>query len=278
LVSLAPLLPSRTTQLANLARWKQFWKEPGRLDLLRKTLSVEGGRLHFAQGAFDPFLQGLEKEHAPFDVAALRQIAGPLLEPLFLLPSRGLGVINLIPDSEQAAEALSASGLSLPPGVETVSQRRFAMLLQHCLEQDFWRFLLGAMGVVVVILAVLLRRLSQVVLTLLPTVTGLEVMLAIMVLLGLRVNMFNVAALVLVTGLSIDFGVFAVYRGREQDRTQDLAVATSALTTVGGFGALSLAHHPAMFSLGITVVLGLIPALICALVVVPAWQCSRATS
>jgi predicted RND superfamily exporter protein len=57
-----------------------------------------------------------------------------------------------------------------------------------------------------------------------------------------------------------------------------LAVTTSALTTVGGFGALSLAHHPALFSLGITVVLGLIPALICALIVVPAWQYRRATS
>jgi predicted exporter len=278
LVSLAPLLPSRTTQLANLARWRQFWQEPGRLERLRETLNVEGRKLHFAAGTFDPFLQWVEKEHAPFDTAQLRQVAGTILEPLFLLPSHGLGVINLIPDSEQATDALRTSGAPLPPGVETVSQKRFASLLQHCLERDFWRFLLGAMGVVVLILAVLLRRLSQVILTLLPAVTGLEVMLAVMVLLGLRVNMFNVAALVLVIGLSIDFGVFAVYRARERNRTQDLAVTTSALTTVGGFGALSLAHHPALFSLGITVVLGLIPALICALVVVPAWQYRRATS
>jgi predicted exporter len=187
-------------------------------------------------------------------------------------------VISLIPDDEQATEALSAARASLPPGVETVSQRRFASLLQRYLERDFWRFLLGALGIVVFILAVLLRRLSLVILTLLPTVTGLEVMLAIMVLLGLRVNMFNVAAIVLVIGLSIDFGVFAVYRSREHSRARDLALTTSALTTVGGFGALSLAHHPAMFSLGITVVLGLIPALICALVVVPAWQYRGATS
>ncbi len=277
-VSLAPLLPSRATQLANLARWKEFWNEPGRLELLRETLNVQGRKLHFAEGTFNPFLQWVGKEHAPFDIAELRRIAGPLLEPLFLLPSHGLGVINLIPDSEQAMAILNTSSWSLPPGVETVSQRRFAALLQQSLERDFWRFLLGAMGIVVLILAVLLRRLSQVVLTLLPTVTGLEVMLAIMVLLGLRVNMFNVAAIVLVIGLSIDFGVFAIYRSRERNRTQDLAVTTSALTTVGGFGALSLAHHPALFSLGITVVLGLIPALICALVVVPAWQYCRAAS
>jgi predicted exporter len=280
LVSLAPLLPSRATQLANLARWREFWKEPGRLEQLRGTLNTQGRKLHFAEGVFDPFLQWIEKEHVPFEMTELRQLAGPLLEPLFLLSSGGLGVINLIPDNEPVGTNDDSPSLArandysplLPPGVEIVSQRRFASLLQHSLEGDFWRFLLGALGIVVLILAVLLRRLSLVILTLLPAVTGLEVMLAIMVLLGLRVNMFNVAALVLVIGLSIDFGVFAVYRSRERNRAQDLAVTTSALTTVGGFGALSLAHHPALFSLGITVVLGLLPALICALVVVPAWQ------
>jgi predicted RND superfamily exporter protein len=59
---------------------------------------------------------------------------------------------------------------------------------------------------------------------------------------------------------------------------QDLAVTTSALTTISGFGALSLAQHPAMFSLGITVVLGLTPALLCALFVVPALQYRSSTS
>jgi predicted exporter len=278
LVSLAPLLPSRATQLANLARWRQFWKEPGRLEQLRETLNVQGRRLHFTAGTFDPFLCSLGREHEPFDVAELRRMAGPLLESLFLLPSHGLGVINLIPDSEQTTETFRVSSEDLPAQVQTVSQRRFASILQQSLEEDFWRFLVGSLGIVVLILIVLLRRLPLVLLTLLPTVAGLEVMLAAMVLLGLRVNMFNVAALVLVVGLSIDFGVFAVYRPREQSRAQDLAVATSALTTISGFGALSLAHHPAMFSLGITVVLGLIPALLCGLLVVPAWQYPRSAA
>ncbi len=158
LVSLAPLLPSRSTQLANLARWRQFWQEPGRLEQLQETLKTQGRKLHFAEGTFDPFLHGLSQEHEPFDVAELRQTAGPLLEPLFLLPSHGLGVINLIPDSEQMIETLFASDLRLPPSVQTVSQRRFASILRQSLERDFWRFLLGALAFVVVILAVVLRR------------------------------------------------------------------------------------------------------------------------
>jgi predicted exporter len=85
----------------------------------------------------------------------------------------------------------------------------------------------------------------------------------------MKVNIFNVAASVLVIGLSIDYGVFMAHK---KSRSTDLSVITSAITTVGGFGALALAHHPAMFSLGITVVLGIIPSMICALIVLPALQ------
>jgi predicted exporter len=272
LVSLAPLLPSRATQLANLARWRQFWNEPGRREGVREALAEQGRKLHFTAGTFDPFLQWVQQERQPFDIAELRQLAGPLLEPLFFQQTAGLGLINFIPDNEAAGAARDTAGLNLPPGVQTVSQRQFAAALRHSLEGDFRRFLLGAAVMVVLLLAVTLRRASQVILSLLPALAGLEVMLAVMALLGLRINLFNVAASVLVIGLSIDYGVFMVCRSRATDQATDLAVLTSALTTVTGFGALALARHPALFSLGITVVLGLIPSMLCALVVVPALQ------
>lgn len=272
LVSLAPLLPSRATQLANVARWQRFWQEEGRLETLRATLDTKGRELGFSQNAFGPFFQWLAQEWKPFEVADLVQTAGPLLEPFFLQQPQGLGLINLVPDNDQTVQLFGASGLSLPPGVEAVSQRWFASILRGSLERDFRRFLLTALGVVLVVLTVALRRLRQVVLCLLPAVTGLALMLAVMGLLGMKVNLFNMAASVLVMGLSIDYGVFMVRRSHGQDGAVERAVVASALTTLSGFGALSLARHPAMFSLGITVVLGIIPAMLCALVVLPALQ------
>jgi predicted exporter len=125
---------------------------------------------------------------------------------------------------------------------------------------------------VVIVLSVTLRQLHSVILCLLPAVTGLLVMPAVMSLTGLSINMFNMAASVLVLGLSIDYGVFMVRRGHRNDGAEERAVIASALTTLCGFGALALAQHPAMFSLGITVVLGIVPAMLCALFVVPVLQ------
>jgi uncharacterized protein len=275
LVSLAPLLPSHATQLANIARWRQFWKEQGRLEQLREALNAQGAKLHFAAGTFEPFIQSLEKDPEPFGVEDLRQAAGPLLDTLFIQQPTDVGLISLLPDNEQLTEAFGTANQNLPPGVELVSQKQFASVLRNTLEGDFRRFILLAMITVVFVTTAILRRGSQVVLSLLPALTGLEVMLATMVLLGLKVNLFNVAASVLVLGLSIDYGVFMACVGHERNRATDLALFTSALTTVSGFGVLALAHHPALFSLGITVVLGIIPAMISALIVVPAFQSRR---
>ena len=269
LASLASLLPSRDTQTANLLRWRQFWNKQGRLEQLRKSLNVQGRNLHFSEGAFEPFLQSLTTEHQPFDISELKEIAGPLLEPFFMQQSGESGLINFIPDDEQTIEALNKSGLNSSPGVSILSQKRFASILRRLLVGEFRRFLFLTVIIVIVVLTVILRRISRVILCLLPAITGIEVMLAMMGLLNMKINIFNVAASVLVIGLSIDYGVFMVHK---KSHSTDLSVLTSAITTIGGFGALALAHHPAMFSLGITVFFGLIPSTICSLIVLPALQ------
>jgi predicted exporter len=272
IVSVAPLLPSRATQSANLARWERFWREPGRLDRLKAALDTHGRALGFSQGAFTPFLQWIEQKREVFSPADLREAAGPLLEPLCVSTSEGLSLINLVADSDPAAGTASSIDLDLPPGAQAVSQKQFATGLRRLLHRDFARFLAGALAMVVLVLALMLRRLRPVVLCLLPAMTGVVVMLALMGLLGIRVNLFNMAAGVLVLGLSIDYGTFMLHRPDAPGGAAERSVVTSALTTISSFGALSLAQHPAMFSLGITVVLGLLPSMICAVLVIPALQ------
>jgi predicted exporter len=186
-----------------------------------------------------------------------------------------LGLIHLVPDGDQTVEIFDEMSQGFPSGVQAVSQRWFAAILQTSLARDFARFLAGALLVVVLVLSVALRRWRRVLICVLPAVSGLMVMLAVMGCAGMKINMFNMAASVLVLGLSIDYGIFMVQRSDDTTRSTEQAVTASALTTLSGFGALSLAQHPAMFSLGITVVLGIIPAMLCALVVLPAlrqWQ------
>jgi predicted exporter len=269
LAGLASLLPSRETQKKNLLRWRRFWNENGRLEQLRKSLNIQGSNFHFSQGAFEPFLQSLTGEQQPFDISELKEIAGPLMEPFFLQREGIPGLINFIPDDEKTIEAFNKSGLSSAQGISILSQKRFASILRRLLLGEFRRFLIFSVVIVILVLIIILRKMTRVMLCLSPAITGITVMLAMMTLLNMKINIFNVAAGVLVIGLSIDYGVFMVHK---KSRSTNLSVITSAITTIVGFGALTLARHPAMFSLGITVVFGIIPSVLCSLFVLPALQ------
>ena len=89
--------------------------------------------------------------------------------------------------------------------------------------------------------------------------------------LGIQFNLFNVIATILIIGLGVDYGIFMVCKISETyGHDTDRAVLFSGLTTLAGFGALILARHPALHSIGLTVILGIGAAIPSALFVIPA--------
>jgi uncharacterized protein len=79
-----------------------------------------------------------------------------------------------------------------------------------------------------------------------------------------------VIATLLVIGLGIDLGIFMVSKVTEGvDRNTQLAVTLSGLTSLVGLGALMLARHPSLYSIGITVFLGMCGAIPAAVLVIP---------
>ena len=96
-------------------------------------------------------------------------------------------------------------------------------------------------------------------------------MIGIMGGLGIAFNLFNVVSAILVIGLGVDYGIFMVTKlTRGLDDTAERAVFVSGLTTIIGFGALILARHPALHSIGLSVLMGIGAAIPAALVVIPA--------
>lgn len=269
-VSLAPLLVSQETSRQRLANWQIFWAE--HRDEAEQLLIRQGAEYGFSAQAFQPFLVTLDEPPVPVDKAMLDRwgLAG-LTEMLLLRDNGSYRMITLVPDRADDLERLAAA--PLPEGVTIVSQSRFGSQLGHTIAADFYRFLALAAVVVVGFLILLFRRTRDVILALLPSVTGLVVMLGGMALLGLELNLFNVVASLLVMGLGVDYGIFMVCHGQSrEDLASRRAVLISGLSTLIGFGALALASHPALFSIGVTLLLGISAAMPTAILVVPALQ------
>lgn len=112
-----------------------------------------------------------------------------------------------------------------------------------------------ALAGIFVLLCIALRRLSDVLVTLLPLLLAAAVTLELCVVLDLPLNFANIIALPLLLGVGVAFKIYYVMawrRGRTQlvQSTLSRAVIFSAMTTGTAFGSLWLSSNPGTSSMG----------------------------
>ncbi|MFO7766668.1 MAG: MMPL family transporter [Pelovirga sp.] len=268
-VSLAPVLMSERTGRKRIEHWHQFWRQR-QLPTIKRIHDI-GADYGFSVRAFTPFFAALDHIPPPIDRRTLKEWGmATLVDSLLQEDEDGYRMITLLPDRPDEIAALLRDE-ALPDGAILVAQSVFADQLAEEIATDFYRFMSLAGVVVIVLLAILFRRVKDVVFALLPALTGLLVLLGGMALLGLELNLFNLIASLLIIGLGVDYGIFMVCHGySKEDLSSVRAVLVSGLSTLIGFGALTLAQHPALFSIGVTLLLGISAAMPTAILVIPA--------
>jgi hopanoid biosynthesis associated RND transporter like protein HpnN len=132
-----------------------------------------------------------------------------------------------------------------------------------------------ALLVIGLLLWVTLRRITDVLMTLVPLLVAGAVTLEICVLIGLPLNFANIVAFPLLLGVGVAFKIYYVVAWRS-GRTNLLqtsltrAIFFSALTTATAFGSLWLSSHPGTSSMGKLLALSLVTTLAAVLLFQPA--------
>lgn len=126
-----------------------------------------------------------------------------------------------------------------------------------------------------IVLFVVLRRVKDVLLVFAPVLVAALWTLAVSALLNVPFNFANVIVLPLLFGLSVDFGIHLVMRGRDGIKqnvrsTTPRAITLSALTTIGSFGSIMLSGHPGTASMGLLLTISIALSLTAILILLPA--------
>ena len=131
----------------------------------------------------------------------------------------------------------------------------------------------------IVILAVLwldFRSIQHALLAALPLALGMAQTLGLMGLVGIDLNPANLIGIPLILGIAVDYGVHIVHDALERPGPYRISASTAnsvlvdALTTILGFGALMVASHKGLESLGRVLTLGVTTCTITSLVILPA--------
>lgn len=128
---------------------------------------------------------------------------------------------------------------------------------------------------IAIILFVVLRRWTDVALTLVPLLVAIVATLEICVAIGLQLNFANIIALPLLLGVGVAFKIYYImaWRAGETNFLQSpltRAVLFSACTTATAFGSLWFSHHPGTSSMGKLMALSLATTLSAAVLFQPA--------
>jgi SAM-dependent methyltransferase len=272
--SIAPLMPSDRERANHLRAWRSFWT-PSRQGALSNSLTRAAASLGFRTGAFDGFLERIRSPRSA--VTGMESGLGRLAADFWSEQAGRVFISTLVKarDRESFRELRAAVQREVPG----------AMLLnKQALSDEVTRIARGALplfGVLVallnaLLLYLLLGRIELAAITLLPVATGVFWTLGSLGLLGLPVDMSNFIFVVFVVGVGGDYSLFLVLaeleplRGHQQRAASTGgAVTICAFTTLLGVGVLVLARHPALFSVGLTALLGISFSLLATLFLVP---------
>ena len=256
------ILPSEKEQRIRLQRWKNFWnteRSNRTLDLVHKA-SLKAG---FSAGAFTPFTQTLEQTYAPFDTTARNFLLA--LFPNSLSEQEGahyaIAALKVEPGTrKEVLQALMPAKQVIATDRQAVSER-----LLDLLKQDFNQLLLYSGLLVFLALLIAYGRLELALISFLPMALTWVWILGIMSLLGLKFNIVNIIISTLIFGLGDDYSIFMMdslmekYRtGKSKISSARSAVYLSVLTTIIGLGTLIFAKHPALNSIAVIAILGLL--------------------
>jgi hypothetical protein len=124
------------------------------------------------------------------------------------------------------------------------------------------------------LLWIVLRRIGDVLLTLIPLILAGVVTLQLCVLIGMPLNFANIIALPLLLGVGVAFKIYYIMAWRDGQTnllqtSLTRAVFYSALTTATAFGSLWFSSHPGTSSMGKLLALSLICTLAAAVLFQP---------
>jgi uncharacterized protein len=183
------------------------------------------------------------------------------------------------PEAEALAEELG-------PDVRLVGNNVVNAFVRVRIVRDAW--IAGLLGLALVAFLIYLdfRKLRDMVGALTPLLVGIVWMLGTMALLGIDVNFMNIFVTTMIIGIGVDYGLHVLHRYRETV-TQGAAelerglletgkaILVAALSTICGFGSMSISHYPGLRTTGYVAILGALATSLVAITLLPAWFALR---
>lgn len=266
--SLSMFWSAEETRRKNVENWNDFWKQ-GREVKLRGLIKSESRKYGFSAAAFSPFFDDLYKDAG--DSGGPNELIANVKERFVQQRPEGYRILSFFPDEKEFVQTMSdLSGAY--PGTFVVSGRALSESISRFTSREAKLLVPLAIIFNIFLTYLFFRNIKETAIALIPVLTGMVWLSGLMSLFGFPLNVVNIVAAIITSGVIVDYGI-----GRTYDYRNNLTMGTSfvvslsAATNIIGAGALLFAKHPAFFSTGVAMVICMSAGYLSAMFVVPSF-------
>jgi 1-acyl-sn-glycerol-3-phosphate acyltransferase len=261
-VSAADFLLPPSVQAERMEIWNDYW-DNGRLERVIESVEKSAAINGFRTDAFGKFAATLRKNHTPVDFTG--ENAPALFRDRINVTEEGsVMLISHVKIPSESKEEVYARFSSLPE-VVIVDRSYYASKMVRSVNDDFYLVLFISSILIFVALLISYGRIELTLMAFMPMFISWIIILGLMAMMGIEFNIVSIILSTFIFGIGDDFSIFimdgllAEYRdGKKMLTAHKTAILFSAFTVIVGLGVLVLAKHPAMHSLALVSVLGIL--------------------
>ena len=268
------LIISDSLQKVRIARWKQYWTEEKKQSLIA-TLYKEGAALKFSASAFDNFKLLLNKNFEVVDKRAMEEVRKNFLDDYITEKPDKSTVVTLVKTVPGKRQEVY-NGFENEQHVTVLDKQYLANRFAEIINSDFRRIALMTSLLVFSVLLLMYGRIELTLVSFIPMLISWVWILGIMGMAGIQFNIINIIVSTLIFGLGDDYSLFIMdgllqeYKtGKKNLSSYKSSIILSAVTTIAGLGVLIFAKHPALRSIALISIIGIVCVVVMAQILIP---------
>lgn len=260
-------------QQHRIERWNSYWTE-GRKTQVREDIKNGAAKYHFREDTFHDFFALLDKQYLPCDFTA-GDSSLPLLDSWVSSADSLSMFITQVRLNEEDKETVY-DRFAGNDGLVIFDRGYFANKWVSAINDDFYLILYISSFLIFFALLISYGRIELTLMTFTPMAVSWVIILGLMAATGTQFNIVNIILSTFIFGLGDDFSIFIMdglqqeYRtGKKMLTSHKTAIFFSSFTAVVGLGVLVFAKHPALQSISVISILGMISVVLVSYTILP---------
>jgi uncharacterized protein len=268
------LIISDSLQKQRIKRWNNYWSAEKQQQLLT-TLEKEGQSLKYNKAAFEPFKILLAKKFEPLKGGESTEIRKNYLDDFITEEPGKATVVTLVKVSPQNRQQLYKS-FDNNTNTTVIDKQYLTSRFVEIINSDFTSIALMSSILVFAVLLISYGRIELALVSFIPMFITWIWILGIMGFLGIQFNIINIIISALIFGLGDDYSLFIMdgllqeYKtGKKNLSSYKSSIILSAITTIAGLGVLIFAKHPALKSIALIAIIGILCVVLIGQILIP---------